>query len=100
MVRTGDTCSYSGRQIQAGYGSIFVRGDGKPFMFKDHKTAVHFSSRWNPRKIDWTLACRRLHKKESIVTVRRRSQRSVKSQARGWGSMTAGQIAAKSNTSK
>ncbi|RMZ16684.1 hypothetical protein D0859_17318, partial [Hortaea werneckii] len=62
-------------------GKLFVRSDSKIFRFQNGKSESLFLQRKNPRRIAWTVLCRRAHRKgitEEQAKSRRRRQ--VKSQ--------------------
>lgn len=44
-------------------GKIFVRSDSKIFRFQNGKSESLFLQRKNPRKIAWTVLCRRQRRK-------------------------------------
>ena len=44
-------------------GKIFVRSDSKIFRFQNGKTESLFLQRKNPRRIAWTVLCRRQRRK-------------------------------------
>ncbi|EME49207.1 hypothetical protein DOTSEDRAFT_84642 [Dothistroma septosporum NZE10] len=79
-MRTYDD-TFSGQKIYPGKGKLFVRGDSKIFRFQNGKTESLFLQRKNPRRIAWTVLCRRQRRKgitEEQAAKRRRRQ--VKSQ--------------------
>ncbi|KAK4635636.1 60S ribosomal protein L24 [Fulvia fulva] len=79
-MRTYDD-TFSGQKIYPGKGKLFVRGDSKIFRFQNGKTESLFLQRKNPRRIAWTVLCRRQRRKgitEEQAAKRRR--RAVKSQ--------------------
>ncbi|KAF2859649.1 hypothetical protein K470DRAFT_300172 [Piedraia hortae CBS 480.64] len=79
-MRTYDD-TFSGRKIYPGKGKLFVRGDSKVFRFQNGKSESLFLQRKNPRRILWTVLCRRQRRKgitEEQAKSRRR--RVVKSQ--------------------
>ncbi|KXL42257.1 hypothetical protein M433DRAFT_102486 [Acidomyces richmondensis BFW] len=79
-MRTYDD-TFSGQKIYPGKGKLFVRGDSKVFRFQNGKTESLFLQRKNPRRIAWTVLCRRQRRKgitEEQAKSRRRRQ--VKSQ--------------------
>ena len=49
--------------ILALQGKLFVRGDSKIFRFQNGKTESLFLQRKNPRRIAWTVLCRRQRRK-------------------------------------
>ena len=44
-------------------GKLFVRGDSKVFRFQNGKSESLFLQRKNPRRIAWTVLCRRQRRK-------------------------------------
>ncbi|KAK4901188.1 60S ribosomal protein L24 [Elasticomyces elasticus] len=79
-MRTYDD-TFSGQRIYPGKGKLFVRADSKIFRFQNGKTESLFLQRKNPRRIAWTVLCRRQRRKgisEEQAKSRRRKQ--VKSQ--------------------
>ncbi|KAF2172157.1 hypothetical protein M409DRAFT_49895 [Zasmidium cellare ATCC 36951] len=79
-MRTYDD-TFSGQKIYPGKGKLFVRGDSKIFRFQNGKSESLFLQRKNPRRIAWTVLCRRQRRKgitEEQAAKRRRRQ--VKSQ--------------------
>merc|ERR1712233_192607 len=79
-MRTYDD-TFSGQKIYPGKGKLFVRSDSKIFRFQNGKSESLFLQRKNPRRIAWTVLCRRAHRKgitEEQAKSRRRRQ--VKSQ--------------------
>ncbi|KAK5133133.1 60S ribosomal protein L24 [Meristemomyces frigidus] len=79
-MRTYDD-TFSGQKIYPGKGKLFVRSDSKIFRFQNGKTESLFLQRKNPRRIAWTVLCRRQRRKgisEEQAKTRRRKQ--VKSQ--------------------
>lgn len=76
-----EICAFSGFKIYPGHGIIFVRGDSKAFRLLNGKCTAHFKSKKNPRKFDWTVFYRRLHKKGTTEEVaKRRARKTVKVQ--------------------
>ena len=51
-------------------GKLYIRGDSKIFRFANGKTESLFLQRKNPRRIAWTVLCRRQRRK-GISEVRR-----------------------------
>lgn len=83
MVLTSQ-CSYSGRPILPGYGKRYSRNDRSLVIFLNRKCGVHYLSKWNPRKIRWTLAFRRAHGKEVVVKARENVTRKAIVSNRGF----------------
>ena len=54
-------------------GKLYVRGDSKIFRFQNGKSESLFLQRKNPRKIAWTVLCRRQRRK-GISEVRTHQQ--------------------------
>ncbi|KAI7053914.1 hypothetical protein KC352_g44995, partial [Hortaea werneckii] len=61
-MRTYDD-TFSGQKIYPGKGKLFVRSDSKIFRFQNGKSESLFLQRKNPRRIAWTVLCRRAHRK-------------------------------------
>jgi len=73
--------SFSGQKIYPGKGKLYVRGDSKIFRFQNGKSESLFLQRKNPRKIAWTVLCRRQRRKGiSEEAAKSRRRRQVKSQ--------------------
>jgi large subunit ribosomal protein L24e len=76
-----EICAFSGSKIYPGHGIIFVRGDSKSFRLLNGKCTAHFKAKKNPRKFNWTVFYRRLHKKGTTEEVaKRRARKAVKVQ--------------------
>ncbi|KAK3056331.1 60S ribosomal protein L24 [Extremus antarcticus] len=79
-MRTYDD-TFSGVKIYPGKGKIFVRADSKIFRFQNGKSESLFLQRKNPRRIAWTVLCRRQRRKGiSEEQAKTRRRRQVKSQ--------------------
>ncbi|KAK1088422.1 60S ribosomal protein L24 [Friedmanniomyces endolithicus] len=79
-MRTYDD-TFSGQKIYPGKGKLFVRADSKIFRFQNGKTESLFLQRKNPRRIAWTVLCRRQRRKGiSEEQAKTRRRRQVKSQ--------------------
>merc|ERR1711939_683187 len=79
-MRTYDD-TFSGQKIYPGKGKLFVRSDSKIFRFQNGKSESLFLQRKNPRRIAWTVLCRRAHRKGSTEEqAKSRRRRQVKSQ--------------------
>jgi len=79
-MRTYDD-TFSGQKIYPGKGKLFVRADSKIFRFQNGKTESLFLQRKNPRRIAWTVLCRRQRRKGiSEEAAKSRRRRQVKSQ--------------------
>jgi len=62
-------------------GKLFVRADSKIFRFQNGKTESLFLQRKNPRRIAWTVLCRRQRRKGiSEEQAKTRRRRQIKSQ--------------------
>ncbi|KAM3415600.1 60S ribosomal protein L24 [Cercospora zeina] len=75
-MRTYDD-TFSGAKIYPGKGKLFVRSDSKIFRFQNGKSESLFLQRKNPRRIAWTVLCRRARRKgisEEQAKTRRRKQ--------------------------
>ena len=79
MVIKTDICSFSEFRIYPGRGTKFIRRDGQIVTFFGSKTASLYHQKKKPAKLTWTLAWRRLNKKEAkLDTTRKRRKRVVK----------------------
>lgn len=78
-----EICAFSGQKIYPGRGVLFVRGDNRPFRLLNGKCEAHFLKKKNPRKFNWTVFYRRLHKKGTSETVTKRRARRVVKSVRG-----------------
>merc|ERR1712146_502942 len=58
-------------------GIKFVRGDSKGFLFISRKVKSLFHQRLNPRKLAWTVLCRRMHKKGTMEDTSKKKARKV-----------------------
>ena len=87
MVIRTQICNFSGFKVYPGHGSIFVRGDGKTFVFANAKCKSSFHMRRKPANLNWTYLYRRLNKKgqleEEKKRVKRRSVKTVQKPVEG-----------------
>lgn len=72
-----EICNFSGYKIYPGHGIKFVRGDARTFTFISKKCTSYFHMKRNPRKINWTVVYRRVHKKGAVEDVKRRRARKT-----------------------
>merc|ERR1712119_250949 len=83
-MRTYDD-TFSGQKIYPGKGKLFVRSDSKVFRFQNGKSESLFLQRKNPRRIAWTVLCRRANRKgiteEQAKSRRRRQARAAQRNA-------------------
>merc|ERR1711879_131151 len=91
-------CQFSAMKIYPGHGKDFVRFDGKKIQLINGKSERLFRKKKNPRKITWTVLCRRKHKKGTMTELdaRKRNKRAVKVN-RGIGGQSWAEIQAKKN---
>lgn len=79
MVVKTDLCSFSEYRVYPGHGIHFVRKDGQLATFISSKCKSLYHQRKKPSKLTWTVAWRRLNKKEqkdeSTRTRKRRTQK-------------------------
>jgi len=75
-MKTG-LCNFSGFRIYPAKGIKFIRADAKIFTFVDRKAKSLFLNRKNPRKVAWTQAYRRLHKKGLTEEIIKKKTRKV-----------------------
>eukprot|EP00002_Diphylleia_rotans_P015527 TRINITY_DN3008_c0_g1_i4.p2 TRINITY_DN3008_c0_g1~~TRINITY_DN3008_c0_g1_i4.p2 ORF type:complete len:158 (-),score=41.73 TRINITY_DN3008_c0_g1_i4:56-529(-) len=81
MAIKTETCAFSGLKIYPGHGARYVRIDSKLFIVLNGKSLSAFKFKRNPRKIQWTLFYRRLHKKTGVEEAQKsKSRRSTKFQ--------------------
>ncbi|KAJ2706573.1 60S ribosomal protein L24 [Coemansia sp. IMI 203386] len=74
-----EICSFSGSKIYPSRGRTFIRGDGRTFRFLNSKTESLFHQRKNPRKFNWTVVFRKMHRKGiSEEVAKKRTRRAVK----------------------
>ncbi|KAI7833455.1 ribosomal protein L24, isoform CRA_c, partial [Kickxella alabastrina] len=74
-----EICSFSGYKIYPSRGRTFIRSDGRTFHFLNSKTESLFHQRKNPRKFDWTVVFRKMHRKGISEEVsKKRTRRAVK----------------------
>eukprot|EP01009_Symbiontida_sp_KSa7_P004395 NODE_2073_length_513_cov_378.280172_g1693_i0.p1 GENE.NODE_2073_length_513_cov_378.280172_g1693_i0~~NODE_2073_length_513_cov_378.280172_g1693_i0.p1 ORF type:complete len:153 (-),score=37.67 NODE_2073_length_513_cov_378.280172_g1693_i0:55-483(-) len=78
-----DQCSFSGAPVHPGHGiryvpCISVQATKPVLPFSGKKSCMLYLRKKNPRKICWTVVCRRLHKKGEKETVARRRTRKVR----------------------
>lgn len=79
MVIKTDLCSFSEFRVYPGHGTKFVRKDGQLLTFFNSKSANLYRGKKKPAKLTWTLAWRRLNKKEQREgTVRKRRKKTTK----------------------
>lgn len=80
LFRT-ELCNFSGSKIYPGHGKLFIRGDSKSFRLLNGKCEAHFLLKKNPRKYNWTVFYRRLHKKGVTEEVaKKRTRKTTKIQ--------------------
>jgi large subunit ribosomal protein L24e len=76
-----ELCSFSGFKIYLSHGRRFARTHGKVFQFLNAKCESVFLSKRNPPQINWTVRCRRKHKKgQSEEIQKKRTGHAVKFQ--------------------
>lgn len=81
-----DTCVFSGLRIYPGHGiryvpCISVQSTRPVFTFLNSKSKRLFHQKKNPRKFNWTVVYRRLHKKGTVEEIaKRRVRRTAKVQ--------------------
>merc|ERR1711966_135783 len=81
MVVKTEVCAFSGLKIYPGHGVTYVRADMKQFKFINSKCRRFFIQRRNPRKLNWTMLYRRMHKKGTVDEVsKRKNKKNVKVQ--------------------
>jgi large subunit ribosomal protein L24e len=51
-------------RTQPGHGLRFIRKDGQPLVFSSSKAKRMYKQNIKPAKLTWTMAWRRLHKKD------------------------------------
>merc|ERR1711897_54406 len=67
----GQICCFSGIKIYPGHGILYVHSKGKCCIFSNSKTRrLYFQIKKNdPRKIAWTMAHRKAHKKNQSDSI-------------------------------
>lgn len=79
MVIKTDLCSFSEFRIYPGHGTKFVRKDGQLLTFITSKSSKLYHQKKKPAKLTWTLAWRRLNKKEQREgQAKRKKRRTVR----------------------
>ena len=63
MVIKTQLCAFSERRIYPGHGIMAVRRDGQAFYLATKKATAMYNQKKKPQKLAWTMAWRRLHKK-------------------------------------
>lgn len=94
--RDEDSCVWDENcSIFTGKGRLYVRLDSKVFRFSSSKHVSLFKQRKNPRKIAWTVVCRRVNRKGiSEEVAKKRSRKTVKAN-RGVGGLSIADITAR-----
>lgn len=95
MVVKTQLCAFSDAVIYPGHGARFIRRDGTTLYFASSKTRQLFNKGIKPSKLTWTMAWRRLHKKDKREdAVKARKRRVVRVQ-RSYVGLSAEDIAQK-----
>merc|ERR1712113_714741 len=91
-----EICHFSGLAIYPGHGKTYIKADGKKVILINGKSETLLKNKKNPRKITWTILCRRKHKKGSMTEIesRKRNRRALKTQ-RGIAGVTFAELQAK-----
>jgi large subunit ribosomal protein L24e len=71
--------------------------DNRSFIFLSNKCATAFLARRNPRRTNWTVTYRRLHRKGSVEEASKKKSRKVRKFQRGVLGATLDDISAKRN---
>ncbi|KAK8802091.1 hypothetical protein WA158_006486 [Blastocystis sp. Blastoise] len=96
MVVKTKVCSFSEYKIYPGHGSLFIRRDGQPVTFLNHKITCLYDNKKKPARIEWTTAWRRNNKKiTTIEKNKKHGKKATKTIARPILGMTLKDIAAK-----
>ena len=90
-------CAFSGHKIHPGHGKRYTRVDNRTFIFLSNKCASAFLARRNPRRTNWTVTYRRLHRKGATEEVSKKKSRKVRKFQRGVIGATLDDITAKRN---
>ena len=79
MVVKTKVCSFSEYKIYPGHGSLFIRKDGQPMNFINHKVTRLYLNKKKPARIEWCTAWRRNNKKiNTVEKSKRRGKKSTK----------------------
>ena len=77
MVIKTQLCAFSERRIYPGHGIMAVRRDGQAFFLASKKATSMYNQKKKPQKLAWTMAWRRLHKKNLDNRKKRTRTRKV-----------------------
>eukprot|EP00946_MAST-07B_sp_MAST-7B-sp1_P004716 g4716.t1 len=77
MVIKTQLCAFSERRIYPGHGTMAVRRDGQVVFLASKKATAMYNQKKKPQKLAWTMAWRRLHKKNLDNRKKRTRTRKV-----------------------
>eukprot|EP00344_Euplotes_crassus_P000980 CAMPEP_0197005978 /NCGR_PEP_ID=MMETSP1380-20130617/32409_1 /TAXON_ID=5936 /ORGANISM="Euplotes crassus, Strain CT5" /LENGTH=157 /DNA_ID=CAMNT_0042425359 /DNA_START=20 /DNA_END=493 /DNA_ORIENTATION=+ len=73
-----ELCVFSGYKIHPGHGKKYVRVDMRSFTFLNGKCEASFLMKKNPRRTNWTVIYRKIHRKGSAEEIAKRKSRRTK----------------------
>merc|ERR1719235_1176792 len=76
MILKNKICQFSGKKITPGRGIVFIRNDGQLLFFSNCKSKKLYHSQRRPSKIGWTMAYRKIHKKDQVYEITRKHKNS------------------------
>jgi len=95
MVVETEVCFFSESRIYPGHGMRFVKRDGGTVFFLGSKSKRLFNQGIKQSKLTWTMAWRRLHKKDKKEDAQKQRKRRIVRVQRAIVGMTAEDIAKK-----
>lgn len=95
MVVKTELCAFSEARIYPGHGLRFIRRDGQTLFFITSKARQLFNQGIKPSKLTWTMAWRRLHKKDKKEEGSKQRKRRVVRVQRAIVGLSAEEIAKK-----
>jgi large subunit ribosomal protein L24e len=95
MVVKTELCAFSDARIYPGHGMRFIKRDGTTMYFSGSKTKRLYNSGVKSSKLTWTMAWRKLHKKDKREEGSKQRKRRVVRVQRSYVGLTAEDIAKK-----
>jgi len=95
MVVETEICFFSESRIYPGHGMRFIKRDGTTMWFSGSKTKHMFNQGIKQSKLTWTMAWRRLHKKDKKEESQKQRKRRVVKVQRAIVGLSAEDIAKK-----